>query len=293
MNFTREPIIETIITPKDGYKILVRNSKAGGQEEYFVDAVEVVSFGNSFFFRSLERPKSFLVPVGDYEIIEMKETRVALKNASIERSIKIGGGREAPIRGQKEPVEKSEETSHEFVAQETSNEETQQEAPTDHRMDRKRDRRRHRRRRMPDERQEQREWNDKQRSSAEGESSQPVHDKSVEHENVKEEQKQSAPSFSTLFPPPPTLISQTLSRYKDMGAGEGNAHQEQSVEEKKEQSEHRHHKHEKKEKDHDEDFPGSDATSLHRMNNASDPSFSSTSIPRSSASFFDGGFFKT
>ena len=71
MNFTREPIIETIISPKDGYKLCVRNSKVAGAEEFFVDAIEVVSFGNSFFFRGIERPKPFLVPVSDYEIFEV------------------------------------------------------------------------------------------------------------------------------------------------------------------------------------------------------------------------------
>ena len=59
VDFTREPIVETVITPKEGCKLVVRSSKSSGQEEYFVDAVEVVSFGTSFFFRSLERPKSF------------------------------------------------------------------------------------------------------------------------------------------------------------------------------------------------------------------------------------------
>ena len=98
MNFTREPIIETVITPREGCKLVVRNSKGVGQEDYFVDAVEVVSFGHSFFFRSLERPKSFLVPVSDYEILELKETRMVLKNVASERSIKIGGGRETPVR---------------------------------------------------------------------------------------------------------------------------------------------------------------------------------------------------
>ena len=49
MDFTREPIIETVITPKEGCKIVVRSSKSNGQEEHFVDAVEVVSFGHSFF----------------------------------------------------------------------------------------------------------------------------------------------------------------------------------------------------------------------------------------------------
>ena len=85
MNFTREPIIETIITPKDGYKLIVRNSKGGTSEEYSVDAIEVVSFGRSFFYRSMERPKSFLLPVSDYEVIESKETRVVLKKCSIRK----------------------------------------------------------------------------------------------------------------------------------------------------------------------------------------------------------------
>ena len=91
MNFTREPIIETIITPREGFKLAIRNSKGGSQEEYFVDAVEVVSFGQSMFFRSQERPKSFLLPLTDYEVLEAKETRVVLKNAPLEGSIKIGG----------------------------------------------------------------------------------------------------------------------------------------------------------------------------------------------------------
>ncbi len=96
MNFTREPIIETIISPKEGSKLLVRSSKNGSvTEEYFVDAVEVVSFGRAFFFRSMERPKAFLVPVTDYEVLEVRETKVALKNVSHDRNIKIGGGRES------------------------------------------------------------------------------------------------------------------------------------------------------------------------------------------------------
>ena len=93
MNFTREPIIETIITPKEGYKLSLRRTSTETQEEFVVDAVEVVSFGHSHFFRSLERPKSFLLPVSDYEVIETKETRMVLKKATVEKSIKIGGGK--------------------------------------------------------------------------------------------------------------------------------------------------------------------------------------------------------
>src|SRR5579872_1169412 len=103
VNFTREPIIETVITPREGCKLVVRNSKGNDQEDYYVDAVEVVSFGHSFFFRSLERPKSFLVPVSDYEILQVREARMVLKNVGLDRSIKIAGGREGNVRGGREP----------------------------------------------------------------------------------------------------------------------------------------------------------------------------------------------
>ncbi len=117
MNFTREPIIETIVSPKDGYKLCIRNSKVSGSEEFFVDAVEVVSFGPTFFFRGQERPKPFLVPVSDYEIFEVKETRVVLKNVTHDRNIKIGGGREASLKSSKEnAVEKKEEAKDAEVA---------------------------------------------------------------------------------------------------------------------------------------------------------------------------------
>ena len=104
MDFTREPIIESVITPKEGCKLVVRSSKGAGQEEFFVDSLEVVSFGNTFFLRSLERPKSFLVPATDYEVLEVRETRMVLKNVGLDRSIKIGGGREPTKRvAKKEP----------------------------------------------------------------------------------------------------------------------------------------------------------------------------------------------
>lgn len=91
MNFTREPIILSVITPKEGSKLVIRRSKAKGSEEedYFVDALEIVSFEGSVFFRSIERPKSFLLPASDYEILELKETKIVLKNVASDKTIKI------------------------------------------------------------------------------------------------------------------------------------------------------------------------------------------------------------
>lgn len=199
MNFTREPIIETVITPRDGCKLVIRSSKGGAQEDYFVDAVEVVSFGHSFFFRSLERPKAFLVPMSDYEVLELKETRMVLKNASPEKAIKIGGGREAP----RQPRE----------VQEERREEKQEEEPTGVLPvapgERKRDNKRRRGRRS---------GRDRHESSLESRpkpEQPPIEGKELIEEESPREDVQQAPSFiSKLFPPPPTLIKETLSRYK-------------------------------------------------------------------------------
>lgn len=210
MNFTREPIIETVITPREGCKLVVRSSKGVAQEDYFVDAVEVVSFGHSFFFRSQERPKSFLVPVSDYEILETKETRMVLKNVSTDRSIKIGGGREAPPRPREEPIQDA-ALSDSRPPPDRSQDPRQ--------MDRKRDKRRRGRRGRDRHEPEMREAPREPRDEIREESLQPPE----EHQGPESQQGyphepeaiEKAPSFiSKLFPPPPTLIKETLSRYK-------------------------------------------------------------------------------
>ncbi len=217
MNFTREPIIETVITPREGCKLVIRSSKGSTQEDYYVEAVEVVSFGHSFFFRSQERPKSFLVPISDYEVLELKETRMVLKNVSTDRAIKIGGGREAPPRQQKEepPVQDAA-----LAESRPAPERPPQQDPRQ--MDRKRDKRRRGRRGRDrvdqDVRGEpQREGRDEMRE----ESAQPPedHQNSEPAEGFRRENEapEKAPSFiSKLFPPPPTLIKETLSRYKQV-----------------------------------------------------------------------------
>lgn len=204
MNFTREPIIETVITPREGCKLVVRSSKGNGQEDYYVDAVEVVSFGHSFFFRSLERPKSFLVPVSDYEILELRETRMALKNAPSDRSIKIGGGRDAPPRPPRESSY-SEEPSSEPVEGQSS--EVPAPSSEQQRPDRnKRDRRRRGRRGGRD-----RDMRDRPPVSTDL----PTEEGAEQNEETSAPVEQKAPSFiSKLFPPPSTLIKETLGRYK-------------------------------------------------------------------------------
>ena len=92
MNFTREPIIETVITPKEGFRLVLRNINGISEKEYSVESIEVVSLGGAFFFRSMEAAQAFLLPVSDYEVLETRELQTVLKKPKIEKSIKIGGG---------------------------------------------------------------------------------------------------------------------------------------------------------------------------------------------------------
>lgn len=219
MDFTREPIIETVITPKEGCKLVVRSSKSNGQEEHFVDALEVVSFGHSFFFRSLERPKTFLVPATDYEILEVREARMVLKNVGIDRAIKIGGGREGQMRNQREPhIEKADFSSDDGASNEEDESAVSQpaaEKPQDGRVEKKRDRRRnYRRRRGRDGATEEETQEGGEASAAKIELAEPH--KTAETENSPLAQQVMTTSILTsLLPPPPTLISETIARYKD------------------------------------------------------------------------------
>ena len=181
MDFTREPIIESIVTPKEGCKLVVRSSKGLSQEEFFVDAVEMVSFGNTFFLRSLERPKAFLVPATDYEILEVRETKMVLKGAGLNRSIKIGGGRESARRAVKEAVK-----------------EVAKEEKSEVRVERKRERKRNYRKKK-----------DREEEKTQG--------KAPTAETAKSEEKAQEPVKRPprqIVPPPSTLISDTIERYK-------------------------------------------------------------------------------
>jgi hypothetical protein len=272
VNFTREPIIETIISPKEGCKLLVRSSKGGTEaEEHYVDAVEVVSFGRAFFFRSMERPKAFLVPVSDYEILEVKETRVALKNVSHERNIKIGGGREASLRyNHREPPQEREQELTTAEEDQPVAEETGLEAAIGARMDKRRDRRRRRHRRPSDEQ----DWSERrQQPNQENQQQQPDGEQKAQGGGAEDETKVSSPMFPSLIPPPP-LISETLSRYKDKEFMEGNSKEVGSKEEKA--------KKEPKAPPSDEEPTGSESAPLHRVasshvsENLETRSFSST-----------------
>lgn len=235
MDFTREPIIETIVTPREGYRLVVRSSKSLGQEEHFVEAVEVVSFGNAFFFRSTERPKPFMVPVADYEILEVREPRMVLKTPHLEGgSVKIGGGRQQAQKTYREPERREPlpEETDEYQESERKEEAKPQEArfssaaATDSRAERRRDRRRGFRRRRGG----LREDGSTEETSAPGalsESSEAMPaGQGMEMALLNEEasvsdtgeQITSPTLFRSILPPPTTLIRDDLGRlHKEYG----------------------------------------------------------------------------
>ena len=219
MDFTRHPVIETVITPKEGWKLVLRKSQGVGQEEYFVDAIEIVSFGQALFYRSLERPKNFLLPVQDYELLEVKEARMVLKHVAVEKKSK----QNFPKQVKKEKQQDKKEESKVLPPQDQS--EDSLEKRLDSRLEKKRDRRRNYRRKRTRE--------DSQESSQEEpseESKEPLpldSDKSKVVEESDSDKSQysfslksskvttSQPSTASLLPPPPRLISDTIARYKD------------------------------------------------------------------------------
>ncbi len=195
MNFTREPIIETIITPRDGYRLLLRSSKAADREEHSVEAVEVVSFGHSFFYRSLERSKPFLIPLSDYELVEHREVRMQLHNAAPDRAIKISGGRQ-PARDSSEGYE-------------------DESAPAgDSQGRRESGKRRPRRRRSG------RGGDRPTQPSSQQQAGEPQHDAQDQSEGEFDQSYEAPPAaplpppMARLIPPPTTLIKETIGRYK-------------------------------------------------------------------------------
>jgi hypothetical protein len=204
VNFTREPLIETVIVPREGCRLVLRSSRNESQEEFTVDAVEIVSFGPALFYRSLEKPRPFLVPIGDYEVVEVKESRVVLKNAQFERTIKIGGGREGSLRKDEDEEQVLPIALEDEIADESGSQPSQ---------DKKRDRgrNRNRRRRPSDERDDMRHRVEEQAPQE----FKPAPPKEAQQPK----EPQVIPSFSHLIPPPTTLISHNIQKYKDQQSG--------------------------------------------------------------------------
>ena len=105
MQFTREPTVESILCAKEGFKLSIKNSKNPATEPLLVESVQIVSFGGAIFYRHQDRPKAFLLPACDYEVVEVREMKLALKTPAVEKGvIKISGGKEKTAESRPAPT---------------------------------------------------------------------------------------------------------------------------------------------------------------------------------------------
>ena len=199
MNFTREPIVETIISAKEGFKLSIKSSKHLNPEEYLVDAVEVVSFSGALFYRHQEKPKSFFVPIHDYEVQEVREAKLTIRSPVMEKSIKIGGGKEASRQPRPEPEEKVSVV----VEEENSNPVMDKDAATPQPAERHKREKRQKYRRK-------RGFEEGSRDAVQREV------KLGEDGNPLPVPVQPEPVFSHLLKPPESLISDSIHKYKKM-----------------------------------------------------------------------------
>lgn len=206
MDFTREPIIETVITPREGYRLVVRSSKGAGSEEHFVDALEVVSFGSGVFFRSMERPKPFIVPVADYEVLEVREPRMVLKTPS-------EGQAKAPVQRLRAQEPKADRDQSKAESRSESRAESRSESKTDEASQAasqepkaERNGRRDRRQRF------RRRRGGRDDAQATGSEEQPAGEQPAQ---MASEELSSTPMLSSILPPPTKLIRDDLKRLRE------------------------------------------------------------------------------
>jgi hypothetical protein len=203
MNFTREPILETIISAKEGFKLKIKSTKNEGGTEFLVDAVEVVCLGTTFFYRSGEPSHTFFIPAQDFEICQVREARLLLKTPT-EKAIKIAGGAEGGEKSKEHNQQNSK--PHKEKVQEKKVEQNKQEPNKQEPKGEANVQKKH---------QEQKEVKQKQEKKPH-----PIHHqkKSIQtNADAEIAPKEAAPSiFSHLLTPPEALISESIHKYQNI-----------------------------------------------------------------------------
>ena len=210
-------LLKQLLPPKKGVNWLSAAAKASGQEEYFVDAVEVVSFGHSLFLSLSGKAKSISSACEDYEILEVREARMVLKNVGVR---KVDQDRRRPRVAPKLPKEVLHERPEPLAppAEEVPALAGEEASLLRRRMDKKRGRRHYRRRRGREELLPKKaRLSESSALPEEGEAHPPLEEAKGEQAALPTEALEATTSIvlSSILPPPPTLISETIARYKD------------------------------------------------------------------------------
>lgn len=221
MYFTRDPVIETVITSREGYKLSVRNTKHLSQDPFIVEAVEVIRLGNTSFFRNCDHSKPFVVPAGDYEIMEVRDAKINLKAVGLDRGVKIAGGRDgllklskiAPLGADEKDVKDIEDAPEEIAIDASAAPVAKKEKKKEFSKGEK----------WKEKKKSRRKNCSKELADAAG-ASQEVLD-TVAEEALRESQEKKEDKKFSLLPPPSKLISEVLSQ----DIGETSANLEESL----------------------------------------------------------------
>ena len=81
MYYTREPITLSVLSAKEGYNLVIKNTKNHDEESYIVPSVSIINFNGAIFYRSL-LDRDFLLPVSDYSVVEKKQVKLNVKLAT-------------------------------------------------------------------------------------------------------------------------------------------------------------------------------------------------------------------
>ena len=108
MHFTRDPIVETVLTARDGYKFNLTHMSNG--KEYSTTVVQIVSIGNVVCYCSVDQVDSFLLPLAEYQLVEVKEAKLPLKMPS-EKTSDSGRFNKPSRKRRKKPYKAEKEES--------------------------------------------------------------------------------------------------------------------------------------------------------------------------------------
>ena len=105
MFYTRDPIILTTLSSKEGYKLIIKSS-SNIDLCYQVERISVVDYsGNAFYI--IDTPYDMMLPVGSFYVVEEKEKRVSLKTKDKQDKRRKGSPRKKKSEKIKAESEKS------------------------------------------------------------------------------------------------------------------------------------------------------------------------------------------
>lgn len=110
MDFTRIPLLETILTAREGYVLHLHNCWRE-EEHYTAAALQLVTIGGVLFYRAAEDPCLFLLPANAYRVTESKQPSLGLVYSKEQRRPRKGNTRKRRRQSTNDKEQPTEEKS--------------------------------------------------------------------------------------------------------------------------------------------------------------------------------------